>query len=71
MFPSIASYLAGLVFYATHVPECFLAPDSRLGKWLDRVGGGSHAIWHVFIVLAIWLHRQAMDVLRVGVERVM
>ncbi|KZT18073.1 HlyIII-domain-containing protein [Neolentinus lepideus HHB14362 ss-1] len=66
VFPSIASYLAGLVFYATHVPECFVRSE-RAARWLDWVGGGSHAIWHVFIVLAIWQHRQAMGVLKEGI----
>ncbi|KAG8755876.1 hypothetical protein FRC12_010747, partial [Ceratobasidium sp. 428] len=39
--PSLASYLIGLVFYATHFPECCFP------GWFDWAG--SHAIWHVFI----------------------
>ncbi|KAL4242671.1 hypothetical protein ABKN59_011579 [Abortiporus biennis] len=52
LVPSLLSYIAGLVFYATHFPECVVV---RAGKphWLDWFGGGSHAIWHVFVVCAI------------------
>ena len=63
--PSLASYVVGLAFYATHFPECVLAP--RLGGWLDWCGGGSHAIWHVFIVLAIRLHREGMEEMKAGI----
>ncbi|TFK53717.1 HlyIII-domain-containing protein [Heliocybe sulcata] len=66
VFPSILSYLTGLLFYATHIPECFVHRH-KSARWLDRVGCGSHAIWHVFIVLAIWQHRRAMGVLREGI----
>ncbi|PCH36142.1 HlyIII-domain-containing protein [Wolfiporia cocos MD-104 SS10] len=65
--PSLVSYTAGLTFYATHFPECYFS--SRWAHWhmLDRFGGGSHAIWHVFIVLAISQHKAAMAVLKGGV----
>ncbi|KDQ57397.1 hypothetical protein JAAARDRAFT_177509 [Jaapia argillacea MUCL 33604] len=66
VFPSIVSYLVGLSFYATHFPECLLSSSPLKGKWIDWVGGGSHAIWHAFIVLAIWQHREAMRSLREG-----
>ncbi|KAG2045925.1 hypothetical protein BDR06DRAFT_985718 [Suillus hirtellus] len=36
IWPSITSYLIGL----------------RYSHWLDWCGGGSHAIWHIFIVIA-------------------
>ncbi len=69
--PSLVSYVVGLVFYATHFPECVLAPrwpDTR--RWLDWLGGGSHAIWHVFIVLAIRLHREGMEDMKAGMGEV-
>ncbi|KAG1821257.1 hypothetical protein EV424DRAFT_1472411 [Suillus variegatus] len=66
VWPSIISYLIGLVFYATNIPERFLS--ERYSHWLDWCGGGSHAIWHIFIVIAIGQHRAAMAELRRGVE---
>jgi hypothetical protein len=66
--PSIVSYLLGLVFYATHIPERFIAPDGKWSHWLDYIGGGSHAIWHAFIVLAISQHRAAIARMRNGIE---
>ncbi|KAF5370788.1 hypothetical protein D9758_002122 [Tetrapyrgos nigripes] len=48
--PSLVSYVIGLVFYASQVPERFL--PERWSSKLDIVGGGSHCIWHCFIVLA-------------------
>ena len=66
--PSLASYIVGLVFYATHFPECVLAPRWPGARcWLDWLGGGSHAIWHVFIVLAIRLHRLGMEDMKAGI----
>ncbi|PIL35811.1 hypothetical protein GSI_01471 [Ganoderma sinense ZZ0214-1] len=66
--PSLASYIVGLVFYATHFPECVLAPRWPGARcWLDWLGGGSHAIWHVFIVLAIRLHREGMEDMKAGI----
>jgi predicted membrane channel-forming protein YqfA (hemolysin III family) len=64
IIPSIASYVAGLLFYATRFPECALPVDSPRLAWL---GGGSHALWHIFIVRAISLHRDALPLLRNGV----
>ncbi|KIJ68129.1 hypothetical protein HYDPIDRAFT_148456 [Hydnomerulius pinastri MD-312] len=66
IWPSLISYLIGLVFYATHIPERFLS--DRYSHWLDWCGGGSHAIWHAFIVLAISQHRTAMASLRNGIQ---
>lgn len=43
MVPSLVSYLVGLALYATHFPECYF--PGRF-DW-----GGSHAMWHVFIVI--------------------
>ncbi|KIJ39469.1 hypothetical protein M422DRAFT_85431, partial [Sphaerobolus stellatus SS14] len=46
---SVAAYAVGLLFYALRFPECAIPP-----KWTwvsDWFGGGSHAIWHLFIVL--------------------
>ncbi|KAI0277384.1 hemolysin-III related-domain-containing protein [Russula aff. rugulosa BPL654] len=45
------------LFYATRFPECALPVDSPRLAWL---GGGSHALWHIFIVWAISLHRDAL-----------
>lgn len=65
VWPSLISYLIGLIFYVTNIPERFLS--ERLSHWLDWCGGGSHAIWHAFIVLAISQHRTAMASLRDGI----
>jgi len=64
-FPSLACYATGLIFYVFHIPER-LVPAKWAGR-LDWVGGGSHAIWHLFIVLAIKLHRDAMIEYRYGI----
>ncbi|EKM54205.1 uncharacterized protein PHACADRAFT_174704 [Phanerochaete carnosa HHB-10118-sp] len=69
LVPSLLAYIAGFVFYATHFPECVLARPGET-HWLDWLGGGSHAIWHVCIVLAIALHRHAMDSMKAGVSAV-
>ncbi|KAG2113336.1 hemolysin-III related-domain-containing protein [Suillus cothurnatus] len=66
IWPSITSYLIGLVFYATHIPERFLS--ERYSHWLDWCGGGSHAIWHIFIVIAIGQHHAAIAEFRQGIE---
>ncbi|KAH9858660.1 hemolysin-III related-domain-containing protein [Lenzites betulinus] len=65
--PSLASYIVGLVFYATHFPECVLAPRWPSLRLIDWLGGGSHAIWHVCIVLAISLHKRGMEEMRGGI----
>jgi adiponectin receptor len=65
VWPSLISYLIGLVFYTTHIPERFIS--ERFSHWLDWCGGGSHAIWHAFIVLAINQHRTAIASLRDGI----
>ncbi|EAU91108.1 hypothetical protein CC1G_03276 [Coprinopsis cinerea okayama7 len=66
IFPSLLSYIIGLVFYATHVPERFLPPNIR--QKLDVIGGSSHAIWHCFIVLAVSQHKAAIALLKMGVQ---
>lgn len=48
MLPSLAAYLVGLIFYIFHVPECLITAEWT--KYTDWFGGGSHAIWHLFIV---------------------
>jgi adiponectin receptor len=63
VIPSLASYIAGLLFYATRFPECVLPINSPHLAWL---GGGSHALWHIFIVWAISLHRDALPLLKAG-----
>ncbi|KAJ7881446.1 hypothetical protein B0H13DRAFT_2345193 [Mycena leptocephala] len=51
--PSLLYYIVGLVVYATQVPERFLG-----GR------GGSHGIWHIFIVLAMRAHRDGIREMR-------
>ncbi|KAN0105494.1 hemolysin-III related domain containing protein [Russula decolorans] len=63
IIPSLASYIAGLLFYATRFPECAVPINSPRLAWL---GGGSHALWHIFIVQAISLHRDALPLLKDG-----
>jgi hypothetical protein len=53
--PSLVSYLTGLAFYATHFPECCF--PGRF-DW-----GGSHAVWHVFIVVGEFSLLDSLDVL--------
>ncbi|KAI0775772.1 HlyIII-domain-containing protein [Trametes elegans] len=65
--PSLTSYIVGLVFYATHFPECVLATRWPSLRWLDWLGGGSHAIWHVCIVIAISLHKEGMGIMKRGI----
>jgi len=35
-------------------------------RWIDYIGGGSHAVWHIFIVVAVLSHRAGMPGLMVG-----
>jgi adiponectin receptor len=55
----------GLLFYAFHFPEAFF---TRPGEkhWLDWFGGGSHGIWHMFVVLAMTMHMRAIPYLKLG-----
>ncbi|KAJ6489554.1 hemolysin-III related-domain-containing protein [Mycena vitilis] len=63
--PSLLYYIAGLVIYATQIPECFIgARGGWVGRVVDACGGGSHAIWHVFIVLAMRAHRDGLREMR-------
>ncbi|KAJ6594332.1 hypothetical protein B0H19DRAFT_1095030 [Mycena capillaripes] len=63
--PSLLYYIIGLVIYATQVPECFIGGRGGwVSKVVDMCGGGSHAIWHVFIVLAIRAHRDGLREMR-------
>jgi adiponectin receptor len=66
LYPSFASYLIGFAFYATRWPECFL--PRKVQRYLDFFGGGSHAIWHCFIVLAITQHQHGMQFMKDGVQ---
>lgn len=66
VIPSLLSYLTGLVFYASHFPERVLPESVR--RHLDYVGGGSHCIWHCFIVLAVSQHKAAISSLRNGLQ---
>ena len=67
--PSLLSYVAGLFFYVTCLPECDV--PKRWAAYLFYCGGGSHAIRHGFIMLAISQHRTAMASLAQGIEAVM
>ena len=69
IYQSWSCYVVGLFFYAFHFPEAFF---TRPGEkhWLDWVGGGSHGIWHMFVVLAICMHQRAFPMLKLGIERV-
>lgn len=58
VIPSLLSYVIGLIFYVSHIPERFLSDKWR--QRLDAFGAGSHCIWHCFIVLAVILHRSAI-----------
>ncbi|KAK7472932.1 inc metabolism membrane protein [Stygiomarasmius scandens] len=64
--PSLVSYLIGLAFYASHVPERFL--PQRWSSKLDIIGGGSHCIWHCFIVLAVSQHKAAIQMIKDGIQ---
>ena len=65
--PSLLSYIVGLVFYMSHVPERFAYCNESISRLTDWLGGGSHAIWHVFIVLGIYSHKWGMRELKAGV----
>jgi adiponectin receptor len=67
LLPTLASCALGIVFYALHVPERFLAPGGRWARRLEAIGGGSHALWHACIVLGISQWREALAVLRPAV----
>lgn len=57
--PTLSSclfYITGLIFYAFHFPECVFP-----GKFDFAY---SHAIWHVFIILAIRSHYEGMSALK-------
>jgi len=64
--PSLISYVIGLLFYATHVPERFFSEKWR--RRLDVCGGGSHSIWHCFIVLAVSQHKAAIQPMKAGIQ---
>ncbi|KAF8902924.1 hemolysin-III related-domain-containing protein [Gymnopilus junonius] len=67
VFPSLVSYVVGLVFYAYHFPECIIPPNIQ--RRLDAIGGvGSHAIWHCFIVLAVSQHKTAIGAMKGGMQ---
>ncbi|PPQ98768.1 hypothetical protein CVT24_003326 [Panaeolus cyanescens] len=66
VFPSLLSYLIGLFFYAAHFPERVLPEGIR--HRLDMIGGGSHAIWHCFIVLAVSQHKTAIQSMKSGIQ---
>ncbi|TFK44235.1 hemolysin-III related-domain-containing protein [Crucibulum laeve] len=66
VIPSLISYLIGLAFYAAHFPERALPENIR--RKLDCIGGGSHSIWHCFIVLAVSQHKTAIQSLKQGLQ---
>ncbi|KAK7005892.1 IZH family channel protein [Favolaschia claudopus] len=63
--PSLLYYIMGIFVYATMIPERFVGGRGGWVGWVgDMCGGGSHAIWHVFIVLAIRAHRDGLREMR-------
>ncbi|KAJ7267561.1 hemolysin-III related-domain-containing protein [Mycena haematopus] len=69
--PSLLYYLVGLTIYAAQVPERWFgggppppAPRGWVGWASDMCGGGSHALWHIFIVLAMRAHRDGIREMR-------
>ncbi|KAF8971121.1 hemolysin-III related-domain-containing protein [Flammula alnicola] len=64
--PSLLSYIIGLVFYAAHFPERIV--PAHIQRKLDMIGGGSHAIWHCFIVLAVSQHKAAIGGMKEGLQ---
>ncbi|KDR75042.1 hypothetical protein GALMADRAFT_248897 [Galerina marginata CBS 339.88] len=67
VFPSLLSYIMGLVFYAAQFPERVVPPNIQ--QKLDAIGGvGSHAIWHCFIVLAVSQHKAAIGSMKNGLQ---
>lgn len=44
VFPSLFSYIVGLVFYAYHFPECIIPPNIQ--RRLDAIGGGTSDSCH-------------------------
>lgn len=76
-FPSVVSCLVGLVFYITQFPECLFvtraqaSADHSTLSWIDKLGGGSHAIWHGLIVLGISQYRDALNLLEEGIGGVL
>jgi adiponectin receptor len=50
----------------THIPERFIV-DKKLAHWLDSIGVGSHAIWHLFIVLGMSQYKAAIGRMRNGI----
>ncbi|KAF7324425.1 putative G-protein coupled receptor [Mycena venus] len=67
ILPTLASCGMGVIFYALHIPERFLTPGGKWARRLESVGGGSHAIWHAWIILGISQWREALAVMREGV----
>ncbi|KAJ7146995.1 hemolysin-III related-domain-containing protein [Mycena epipterygia] len=67
ILPTLASCAVGLVFYALHIPECFLTPAGKWQRRLESVGAGSHAIWHACIVLGMAQWRAALAPMRAGI----
>ncbi|KAH7108379.1 HlyIII-domain-containing protein [Auriculariales sp. MPI-PUGE-AT-0066] len=64
IIPSHAMYLIGVAFYASHFPEVLYGSGSNRWAWADRldsIGLNSHAIWHLCIIAAIWLHRWCLQ----------
>lgn len=35
-------------------------------RWVDYIGGGSHALWHILITVAILFHRAGLPKLMAG-----
>lgn len=43
-------------------------PRPKWAAFFDTVGLSSHALWHLLILLGIWLHRWALREMSAGFE---
>ncbi|KAJ7634904.1 hemolysin-III related-domain-containing protein [Roridomyces roridus] len=73
VMPSLVYYAIGIFIYATQIPERWLGGGKFkewpwVGRIVDRCGGGSHALWHIFIVLAMRAHRDGLREMRAVAE---
>ncbi|KAK7692479.1 hypothetical protein QCA50_004104 [Cerrena zonata] len=62
---SLYWFFAGFFVYASHFPECVFVTEGK-PHWLDWLGGGSHALWHICVVLGVAFHKAALQELKKG-----
>ena len=63
---SLYWFFAGFFVYASHFPECVFVTEGK-PHWLDWLGGGSHALWHICVVLGVAFHKAALQELKKGI----